>query len=372
MKDEFIRKKIEDLYYTEKITKKSKGILMRNIECINSRLRDKKITCTSDDFDSQFESVCKFVVETSSYSFKTAFADSDCESVDEFLNEYWLHNTMVLHGANAKITVRYADVYNACATTEYLDANTGVSPKQFCDGDFNDEAFDALFDALVTNNISFECERKEAGVLNVGEESEISNESNQIADLFTTIISADELRKNDLKVNAVKNEAYRILTEFYKKMYKSVFRGEKVCTVETAILDDYELKLLCNELEDHQFRVSILEKGEVCKLRVECIAYDGDFTSYYNETDLGNMLLSKDGSVFSFVADYCEKVVVPRIVAKSVKEIAERLANVKISDDSLHFNKIKTKTNAYAVLFAGLRAKGFEVVDKGNEFVMRW
>lgn len=347
--------RLKGLYECNKIQQSDYRSLTRNIGVLLVRLNDHPDDLESDE---KLIKICKGVVITCSYLFKQAFSESEYNDSDAFLNECWLHKMVTLSNGNVQISVRYADVYAVCDSPAYLDSEHSATALQFCTDDFDVTSFNAFIDALKESNYWYHLTCTDEAVV----------QTNQYDSLFSEIITADKLRDEKLSTDVRQIEAERLLSIIYKTLNVTVFRGECNCSFDLQEIgldwdDAYK-----DILQKYQFDVSVKDE----KLYVRCVEQDGDFGVVYTEDELFKMLRVGNGVVYSFVANYCKRVLVPRIVSACVSEIVEALKQVTILSHELEFVKRETRTDAYRVLFDGLASRGF-CVDDGNEsFCMRW
>lgn len=347
--------RLRELYECDKIQHGDYRSLTRNVGVLLSRLNDHPEVLESDE---KLVKVCKNVVITCSYLFKEAFSESGYVDVDAFLNECWLHKMITLENGSVQVSVRYADVYAVCDSPDYLDGEHTSTALQFCTDDFDEVSFSTFVEALKKSNRWYHLANSGGTVLQLS----------QYDSLFDGIITADKLRDEKRNVDIKLAEAERLLSIIYKTLDTTVFKGVCNCS-----FDLQEINLVWDDtyyetLRKHQFDVSI--KNE--KLYVQCVEQDGDFGAVYSEDELFKMLRVGNGVIYSFVANYCKRVMVPRIVSVCVSEIIDALKRVTILNHELCFTKQKTRTDAYSVLFDGLTSRGFSVEDGNNSFCMRW
>lgn len=363
MRENVLKEKIYTLCCEGKIPYKSKRILLRNLTKINAEIEKRGVSVNSLNFFDELLDVCNYVLTTNSYTFKSALKEHNVENEYIFLTEYW--NSEITVGKLKKISLKMSELYQACETYRFLDCKSDITAYQFITGDFSEEDFELLLEVLDKENFSYAIQ------------GDIHEETTCVGvDIsFDAIVSAKELRNNLSERINIESETERVLSEIYNNLQVSVFKGVSDCIVRTPMRNKDGLDFLCKELTKHEFQSSLQEDKNSYLLVVQPIPAGGDYTMQYSEAQLTQMLDAHLGSVYHFVAVYCEKVLLPKLLNNAINSVVKALNEVTINDSSVKIRMIETKTNTYKKLFEVLRKKGFDVNISGTEkleFEMRW
>lgn len=356
---EFMKIKLNEMIRNGRLLESDRKILLRNLEELQKIMNQQKVPYGSKEYDERLCDACKFIVKTGTYNFKTAFADFGAKSEEDFLTKEWCSEVCVVEGKRS-LKMKLCDLYNACSSVGYLDANTGLTAKALLDGKCTNESFDALKAALDLDDAEYVCEDDELV------------KSDSVNELFKMIKSADDIRSLQFGNDLVSGEAEKILNTIYTYLDKHVFYGETKCVVNSSISDEEDVKRVVDVLGKHEFDTVYEITDDSTELIVSCVQHDGDYDENYSEEELSKLLETHRGSVYHFVAVYCKCVLEPKILEKAVMSTVEALGKVTVSDDEVCIEKLSTKTCVYKKLYKVLGEKGFKVCDENDRFVLRW
>lgn len=367
--------------HNKHITNKDRQILLKKLKNLESVIEHRGLDPATDNFDEQFADVCKSVLLMSKYTFQQAVRDYNAESPEEFFDNVW--NSLVTITNDFSVSV--CDLYTLCNDEHYLNAETSVSAYDFAIGKFNPEDLELLKQIARKQGMCqapFRVEKEQVSAdlkqyevtLDDNVEDVFDNEcgASRTNAILDTIISVDELRSSFIGLNPVDAEAEELLSKVYKTLNVSVFKGVPTCSVKTKKYEEVQRERITEIFAEKGFDVTWEPDDSGFVLVIIAKQYSGDYSAEYTEEDLQSMLVSGLGSVYSFVAVYSRNVLVPKILAGITAEIVKALKKVTIEEKGLEFQKIKTKTSVYEILFASLRAKGFHVIERKGYFEMRW
>ena len=191
------------------------------------------------------------------------------------------------------------------------------------------------------------------------------------ASIYDEIMTASELKESLLSA-AVTKDAESVLADIYKILQKSVFQGICNCNLKSEVQDEKRLLGIQEYLESQGFIMTFdLQEGG-CTLFVKAKCANGNYKDKYSESALEGFLQDGGGEAYYFVATYCDKVLIPELMCKCVKDVTKALSTVSLTTEYVRISRRSTKTDVYTQLFEVLRRKGFKITVHEKYYEMRW
>lgn len=334
---------VTKLFDERKITSKQYKYALHNV----SEMRD-----ALQRSDNDVQKACVRAYTIKSYTFADAMKQFSAVDPNIFYDTVW--SSVRAIGGKKKFEIKVADLFMACSSTEFLDSGIEVSAKDFLDGKVSDSDLQELQEVCKTNSYEI---REVCGKLK--------------ASIYDEIMTASELKESLLSA-AVTKDAESVLADIYKILQKSVFQGICNCNLKSEIRDEKRLLGIQEYLESQGFIMTFDLQEDDCTLFVKAKCANGNYKDKYSEGALEEFLQNGSGEAYYFVATYCDKVLIPELMCKCVKDVTKALSTVSLTTEYVRISRRSTKTDVYTQLFEVLRRKGFKITVHEKYYEMRW
>lgn len=360
MKSYELKYKISELAKNGRFTEQDASKIAENISAVYTMMEH---IGRSDD--AGVESACIFALESSKYAFRDVMIEYGCDDPVVFYEEHWIAD-VVLSVDGTVIRLPLKCLVAACSSAKFYDSGFEFTIQDLIKNCVSKENLIELMQVLEDSGITYwtnDGDVKSTGPL---EQDIIFDE------LYAEIPWAEDVRQF-FKAKEDEERTYKILQEVYKKLDVAVFTGVSSCTVDFAGWSIEELEKLQISLRNLEFVVAWDSEGDSGTLFIKAMERNGDYSGDYDEEALQKFLSEpRLGGKYFFVANYCDKVLIPKLLKGVIAEVVHHLKDLKVSDSSIVVKKMKTKTDVYQRLFAQLRAKGFTVTDSRLQYKMGW
>ena len=309
-----------------------------------------------NDADDNLLIACDYAIASYKYAFKDAMKIYKCDDPIEFYENQW-QRKISLSAGSLEINLGLQDLMQASCSTEFLDESFDFTVSDIISGKITEENLQDLIGVLDKLEIQYD---------------NFTSNPEEVTNIYANIPEASEFRR--ILCEKDDNERTdKILSSLYKKLDVAVFTGVSSCTLDFEKFNEKQLKKLKSRLEDLEFSMSwSFNSEDAGTLFIKAIARNGDYSTQYTEESLQRLLHMKQGGAYYFVATYCDKVLIPKLLSERVSELVSRLESVTINDASITIKKIITKTDVYQKLFEQLKLKNFSIEDDDLTYTVRW
>lgn len=345
-----LKSRIGHLIDNGSINHTNANLINYNIDKIMQFLSVNGVTLCQKNADEKILEACEYICVIYSQEFKEAFNKSGKRTQLEFYKEWC--KQLTINCNDRQFTMTVGELYTTLYSTEFKKTVGQIQPTIFLNNKYSTEQAEQLF----------------AFINGIG--AAINDSDTSLESIFDSIVSAGELRKL-LASTAVEDEVSAVLDEICSVLHECVFKGVSSCTIQLNESLKCDVNDLCNKLAEYEFIASISSRDR-SRLIVKAESFDGNYNEDYTEEQLDKLLTKQLGSVYFFVATYCDKVIVPKMINEAVDEISEKLNNVTKDDFTIIVKKKKTRTHAYEMLIRALINKEFNVTEKGDTIIIGW